>query len=88
MTVLPDEARAACATAFAEVFAKAEAEEVRDLEVALRDAAEQRAAVTPRRVAGFYEAVRMSEPMATTPDPTYYEKEVASATSFLLHYEK
>ena len=35
VTVLPDEARAACATPFAEVFAETEAEEVRDLEVAL-----------------------------------------------------
>ena len=73
MTVLPAEARAACAAAFAEVFEEAEAEEVRNLEVALRDAAEQRAAVTPRRAAGFYEAMGMSEPMTTTPDPTYYE---------------
>ena len=60
VTVLPDEARAACAAAFAEVFAEAEAEEARDLEVAVRDVPERSPAANPCRVAGFYEAMRTS----------------------------
>jgi hypothetical protein len=62
VTVLLDEARAACAAAFAQVVAEAEAEEVRVFEVALRDEPERPLAAAPCRVpmAGFSEAMRMS----------------------------
>jgi hypothetical protein len=73
VTVLPAAARAACAAAFAEVFEEAEAEEIRDLEISLRNAPERPPAATPRRVAGFYEAMRMSKPMTTTPGPFFDE---------------
>jgi hypothetical protein len=80
VTVLTDEARAACAAAFAEVFAEAEAEvaeaeaeEVREIEVSLRDEPERPLAATPCRVAGFYEAMRMSVRTTTTPEPLFEE---------------
>jgi hypothetical protein len=47
-TILPAEARAACAAAFSEVFDEAEVEVERDMEVSLRDVPEQPAAGLPR----------------------------------------
>ena len=71
VTVLTDEARAACAAAFAYVFVQAEAKEVREFEVALRDEPERPRQLSraESRVAGFSEAMRMSVRTTTTPGP-------------------
>ena len=55
-----------------EDFAAVEAEEVWKLLFA--GAAEKLTAVSPRRVVGFYKAMRMSEPLLYCPEPTFYSE--------------